>query len=69
VVKQLKEQSLLSFLEEMPHVEAASRVSFSNLKETSNQLSTGLKQVQEELRHAVHDRFRSVMEVRFGRFC
>jgi diaphanous 1 len=63
VVQHLKDKNLLGFQKELPHVEAASRVSFANLKETSGQLQSGLKQVRDELEITPQqDRFRSTME-------
>ena len=62
--------SLLSFLEDVPHVEAASRVSFSTVQGAAHGLVGGVEQVKEEIRvlnrmriSPAGDRFVAKMEV------
>uniref|UniRef100_A0A0W0GB16 Putative FH2-domain-containing protein n=1 Tax=Moniliophthora roreri TaxID=221103 RepID=A0A0W0GB16_MONRR len=61
---------LLTFSEELPHLEAASRISVQNTMQSVNQLVSGLKQVQTEITEAnkrksspLNDRFISTMEI------
>lgn len=62
--------TVLNFLEEALHVEAASRVSFQTVMGSVNSLVNGINQIQEEIRilkkmqiSPVGDRFISIMEV------
>ncbi|KAF9909163.1 hypothetical protein EC991_009073 [Linnemannia zychae] len=45
-----KDPSLLKFLEEVPHLEAAARISVPTLMNSCNSLVTGMNQIREEIR-------------------
>ncbi|KAF9359313.1 hypothetical protein BGX26_012598 [Mortierella sp. AD094] len=64
-----KDPSLLKFLEEVPHLEAAARISVQTLMNSVNSLVAGMNQVREEIRilrkmriSPPNDRFAEIME-------
>lgn len=63
------EASLIYFLNDLPHCEAASRISFGTQRDTAAQLAEGLRQAHSQVGLAreqptlPHDRFVPVMEV------
>src|SRR5687768_864057 len=63
------QKDLLSFMEELPHLEAAARVSFATLLASVNALVAGVNQIREEIRvlrririSPENDRFIVIME-------
>lgn len=64
----------MTFLEEMPHIEAAARVSSSTVLASVQSLVAGIKQVTDEIqtlqkmRPVPQDRFVFVMQVTFSTF-
>ncbi|KAG0210592.1 hypothetical protein BGX33_004803 [Mortierella sp. NVP41] len=66
---QSKDPSLLKFLEEVPHLEAAARISVPTLMNSVNSLVAGMSQIREEIRvlqririSPLNDHFVDVME-------
>ncbi|KAF9105603.1 hypothetical protein BGX27_009549 [Mortierella sp. AM989] len=64
-----KDPSLLKFLEEVPHLEAAARISVPTLMNSVNSLVAGMNQIREEIRvlrkiriSPLNDHFTDVME-------
>lgn len=65
--------SLVNFIDELPHLEPAARVSVQTIMQSVNQLVSGLNQVRDEIAHAkeemkrsevnAEDRFVAVMQV------
>src|ERR1043165_8619442 len=67
-----KQKELVTFIDELPHLEAAARISFASVMSSVTSLATGTLQIKEEMRilerikHVPeNDRFLEVMDVSF----
>ena len=69
---EFKQRDLITFMDELPHLEVAARVSVVTLMASVNSLATGVAQIREEIRilrrirlSPENDKFIEVMSVSF----
>ena len=71
---EMNQSELITFMDELPHLEAAARVSFATVMSSVTTLATGVSLIKEEMRvlkrirlAPENDRFLEVMDVSFIR--